>query len=183
MDIRGFLELLRNTSLLPLDVRIGGFRASDRPFLSRGDAPYRRSFSIQGDKVVVVGWPYEPAPAGFSDAFPQTLFEIRRRAQGLGILHAYHRAESDRDNDLFFRIGLIDPGAVRDDVGRRLERQMRRQLSLDPPLVLGLGVDDLCVAAYEDQRLPLDTTEVWPLSDPGLEKILSASYFRRTHLS
>ena len=70
-----------------------------------------------------MGWPIrgepvsmpETTPEGFiqeSRIYPMTLVVVRRAAQGFGILHGYHRALTDVDNDLFFRIGLVDEKAV-----------------------------------------------------------------------
>jgi len=173
MDIAGFLESLRMSVELPLEARIGGFGESERPFLSRNALPYKRSFSIQGDKAVVMGWPYKMDTGEGSARWPQTLDAIRRSAQTYGILHTYHRSDTDRDNDLFFRIGLIDRSAVRDEAVEDLEQRVRRHMSRRPPLIWKIGVDELFVAIYRDEKLPLSTTEIWPLSATGLKEKLA----------
>lgn len=94
-----------------------------------------------------------------------TLDGLRRSAQGFGILHAYHGSEPDLDNDLFLRIGLIDRYGVSQDAVRALEQRIRRHMSKQPPLILQIGLEDLSIAIYEDERLPLTTTQILPLSD------------------
>lgn len=165
MDIAGFADYLRRSTELPFQARIGGFGESDRPFLSRGYGPYERSFSIQGDKAVVIGWPWHPRAGSGAGDYPGTLDAIRRRAQRFGILHAYHRSETDEDNDLFFRIGLVERSAVGDDAVRDVQRQVRRYISGQRPLMLRIGIDDLCVAAYRDERLPVRSTEILAVAD------------------
>ncbi|MBK7664818.1 MAG: hypothetical protein IPJ21_14990 [Sterolibacteriaceae bacterium] len=179
MDFAGFLACLRACECIPFEVQLGGFARRDEPFTSRKAVPYERSFSVQGDKVVVMGWPVrgEPrsAPPAASAAtrreapiYPPTLDLIRRTAQRYGILHAYHRAETDVDNDLFFRIGLVDPEAMTAPATRALEHRARQLMSARPPLVIGIRLEDIYVAAYEDERLPLSSTRTWSLADPGV---------------
>lgn len=179
MDIPGFLESLRKSPKLPLQVQIGGFGETDRPFLSRNEPPDRRSFSIQGDKAVVIGWPRRTSPARGRAEHPMTLDGLRRSAQGFGILHAYHGLESDLDNDLFLRIGLIDRDGVSQDAVRALEQRIRRHMGSQPPLILPIGLEDLSLAVYEDDRLPVATTQILPLSTHGLDARLEAVYFSR----
>lgn len=167
MDIPGFLDSLSTSSELSLQIQLGGYGETDRPFLSRNATPYRRSFSVQGDKAVVIGWPRRIGATGEAGEHPLTLDALRRSAQKFGILHAYHGSETDLDNDFFFRIGLIRRGAVSEDAVRDFEQRIRRQMSSRPPLILRIGLDDLHVALYEDERVPLDSTEIWPVLDSG----------------
>ena len=177
MEFDGYLTYLRGCGLFPFEVQLGGFANRDYPFTSRGTLPYDRSFSIQGDKVVVMGWPLrgEPfkappdTPAACSREariYPATLDAIRLAAQRYGILHGYHRLLTDVDNDLFFRIGLIDPKALTAATTSTLEGQVRQFLSSQPPLVIEIRIEDICIAAYEDDRLPLVSTQTWSLADP-----------------
>jgi len=168
MDIPGFLDSLRKAPELPFRVQIGGFTETDRPFLSRNASPYLRSFSVQGDKAVVIGWPRRTNATGEAGEHPLTLDALRRRAQRFGILHAYHGSETELDNDFFFRIGLVRRDAVSDGAVRNFEQRIRRYMSNEPPLIQRVGLDDLHVALYEDERLPLDSTEIWPVLDSGL---------------
>lgn len=175
MDIDGFLAYLRGCDLLPFKVQIGGFTDRPYPFTSREATPYERSFSIQGDKVVVMGWPFQPEPCatlpdtaapGSREArlYPGTLDRLRHAAQRFGILHGYHRSPLDRDNDLFFRIGLVDP-LVDPAVKIAVACQVRERLSVQSPVIIEIGLEALSIAAYGDDRLPLDSTRAWPLTD------------------
>lgn len=179
MDFTGFLATLRACEQIPFEVQLGGFAPRDAPFTSRKAVPYERSFSVQGNKLVVMGWPVcgEPRPAPpaapavprrEARIYPPKLDLIRRTAQRYGILHAYHRAETDVDNDLFFRIGLVDPEAIAEPAIRALEHHARQLLSTRPPLVIRIRLEDIHVAAYEDERLPWSSTRTWSLADPSL---------------
>jgi hypothetical protein len=174
MDFDGLAEFLRSSENLPLYIQIGGFDKRDYPFTSRQLTPYERSFSIQGDKVVLMGWPVRGTPflippttpqlwVQEAQLYPRTLDKLRRRAQNFGVLHAYHRAFSDVDNDLFFRIGLIDPPLG--DTRTMLESRIRDYLRVQPPLTVEVRADQICVAIYQDDTLPASTTKTLSLSE------------------
>jgi hypothetical protein len=170
MDLSGYLGSLGTSSELPFNVQIAGFAEQDRPFSSRGASPFERGFSIRGDKAVLMGWPCAIASRGMPKSYPRRLDSIRRRAQEFGILHAYHRSETDLDNDFFFRIGLVDRRALSRDAASELEHELRRHMSRLGPLMVNVGPGDLQVAAYRDERLPLSSTRVWPPNDPELHR-------------
>lgn len=171
MDVPGFLEYLQSSAPIPFSIQIGGFADHDYPFMSRGQRPYNRSFSIQGDKAVVMGWPRTGHPeeqsptatmAGIQEArlYPGTLNEIRLAAQAYGILHAYHRDPSDVDNDFYFRIGLLSPPRLDESTRQKLEADVRHVLCSERPAVNEVGLSDLYVASYEDDTLPQNSTRV-----------------------
>jgi hypothetical protein len=94
---------------------------------------------------------------------------VRRAAQAYGVLHAYHRALTDIDNDLFFRIGLlVDRTSLTERVRDTLESEVRQFLSMQPPLILDIRLDQVSVALYEEDTLPPSSTRVWSLADPDL---------------
>jgi hypothetical protein len=166
MDFDGFFAYLRACGQIPFEVQIGGFANREYPFTSRETIPYERSFSVQDDKVVVIGWPIRGEPsllprstaaaiAQEARIYPATLDAIRHAAQQFGILHRWHRTLTDVDNDLFFRIGMIDSKSLTPAATRMLESQARDYLSSQPPLVIEIPLDDISIAAYEDDRLPL----------------------------
>jgi hypothetical protein len=180
MNLEGILDYLRGCSLFPLQVQIGGFGKRDYPFVSRQARPYQRSFSIQGDKVVMMGWPIrgEPFPrppetpsilAQEAKLYPPTLEVIRHAVQAYGVLHAYHRAPADLDNDLFFRIGLLnDQPSLSEQVRATLEAEARQFLSNQPPLLIDIHLEQVSVAVYEEDTLPMSSTRLWSLGDPDL---------------
>lgn len=162
MDLNGFLESLHRSASFPMHIRVGGYADRDYPFTSRALRPYQRSFSIQGDKIVVMGW---PVAGSALDSFPPTLDVIRRSGQEFGILHSYHASEADVDNDFFFRLGTFDPAAVSIEQLRQIEVESRRALSEAAPLVVPITIADLRLAAYGDNRLPPATTRTCAVAD------------------
>jgi hypothetical protein len=180
MNLEGILDYLRHCSYFPLQVQVGGFEKREYPFVSRQASPYERSFSIQGDKVVMMGWPIHDRPTSRLPAtssalveeaklYPLTLDAMRHAAQAYGVLHAYHRGLTDRDNDLFFRIGLlVHQPSSSEQVRQTLEAEARQFLSIQPPLVLDLHLEQVSVALYQEDTLPRSSTRVWSLADPDL---------------
>jgi hypothetical protein len=180
MNLEGILDYLRSCSHFPLQVQIGGFGKRDYPFVSRQARPYQRSFSMQGDKVVMMGWPIRgepfPRPPGTPSAlvqeaklYPLTLEVIRHAAQVYGVLHAYHRDPADLDNDLFFRIGLLNnQPSLSEQVHAALEAEARQFLSVQPPLLLDIHLEQVSVALYQEDSLPRSSTRLWSLADPDL---------------
>jgi hypothetical protein len=180
MNLEGILDYLRRCGHFPLAVQIRGYGKRDYPFVSRQARPYERSFSIQGDKVVVMGWPVRGKPfqqppatpsAWVQEAklYPLTLDVMRHAAQVHGILHTYHRALTDVDNDLYFRIGLlVDQTPLTERARDTLETEARQLLSTQPPLILDIPLEQVAVALYEEDTLPRSSTRVWSLADPDL---------------
>jgi hypothetical protein len=162
MDLDGLRTYLLESDVLPLHLRFGGFRAGEVPFRSRGEPPFERTFSIQGDKAVLVGWPTTADGRKTSDA----LDRLRREAQDHGVLHRYHARPEDVDNDAYLRLGLLraDVGA---DPCREVEEAVRRLLADAPALHVEIDARDLSFVTYTDETLPLGTSRVWPLPDPG----------------
>ncbi len=176
MDFTGVLAYLRECGHFPFTVQLGGFANRHYPFTSRMKMPYERSFSVQGDKVVVMGWPVRERPIAVPPLtpaaaipeppiYPPTLEIVRRAMQEFGVLHSYHRAVPDVDNDLFFRIGMIDQKATTPGTTSALEVQTRQLLSAQRPLAIEIRLEDVYIAAYEDDQLPLSTTRIWSLAD------------------
>jgi hypothetical protein len=191
MDFDGFLAFVRGGGHFPFEVQFGGFEDSGYPFTSRNSNPYERSFSIQGDKAVLVGWPVRREPVLTTEArrecliqesriYPLTLDLLRHSAQGFGILHGYHRAPTDVDNDLFVRVGLIDPKSVKPGGAPTVEQYLRQQLGQERPLILELTLEDVFVAAYEDNTLPVSSTKIWSITDARVDGRFLCSLYRPT---
>lgn len=171
MNVAGFLRWLREGDF-PFTVQIGGFTRDELPFTSRGASPYQRSFSIAGDKAVMMGWPVERSDDHGSAAnYPLTLESLRRGGQQFGMLHSFHASSGDVDNDFFFRLGMIhQPEALEPGLRRETEERLRQFLSERPALFLGVNESDVVLAVYEDNRLPTGTTRVLPLRDVQLNE-------------
>lgn len=161
MDLEGLLDFLDRTSLLPLRVRIGGFRLSDRyPFTSLDRHPYWRSFSIQAsNKVVAIGWSENEGK------FPDTLDRLRRYCNRYHVLHKYHQTSQDIDNDLFFVLGTVKPNIVTKEICEAVSEEIRTKMAEIEPLYLDLDRENLSLVAYLDEKLPLATSVSISLKD------------------
>lgn len=174
MDFHGLLDFIRTGSSFPFQVQIGGFRDQDYPFVSRGQRPYKRSFSIIDDKVVVIGWPVhrEALALGGTNmlrqeeySYPNTLEEIRRSLQQFNVLHTYHRVDTDIDNDFYFRIGLA-PHLPLDDPRRgQVEQQMRQFLSAKEPVIIDVTLSKVFIVSFEDNKLLPSSAQIWPINN------------------
>jgi hypothetical protein len=169
MDLKGFLNFLRLYNHFPLKIQIAGFQNRQYSFTSRCETPYKRSFTIQGENVVIMGWPIHIKSQRIAFSFtnelfsetqlyPKTLDNLRRTAQDFNILHAYHREPTAVDNDFYFRIGMLrDPAALRIDVVNDVSHRVREYLSRRSPVVVEIRHSDLYVVTYRDERLPKGT--------------------------
>lgn len=178
MNLTGLLNFLRLGGRFPFHIQLGGFQEREYPFTSWGQTPYHHSFSLQKDNVVLVGWPLHgplPNPAlprlAMSDwiqesrSYPNVLDELRRAFQSFNALHKYHRTLTDVDNDFFLRLGVLKSAPLDAAVQKEVEAKMRDYLSRTP-LVIEVGLAELSIVAYEDESLPLRTSEPWSLTDP-----------------
>jgi hypothetical protein len=170
MDLVGFRRFLLSGNRVPFAVQLAGFADRDYPFTSRGQRPFLRSFSIQGDKAVVMGWPITSRPDSPPESsvesrlYPSTLDQIRTSAQAYGILHDYHRMPGDVDNDFYFRVGLLTQ-AVDVSVRNEAEIAIRQWLAHLPPAVLDVNSSILSFVSYVDNTLPPATSEATPLAE------------------
>ncbi|NEO98492.1 MAG: hypothetical protein F6K58_07410 [Symploca sp. SIO2E9] len=225
MDVCGFLNWLRISDYVPFQIQVGGFDDCDYDFTSRGQRPYERSFSLQGNKAVIMGWPIRHLPLGVSEkrrgeiskqtrrrgeaetrriqvprkisftpplgetssnnsnfpqpasSYPNTLDQIRKAAQSFNILHAYHRTPADVDNDFYFRIGLFNPETIDDSSKKSLEKSISEFLSKTTPVIFEVTLANLCVASYDDEKLPVNSTTFWSLQDNLLTQELICSLY------
>ncbi len=163
MDPDGLLRFLRE-ELAPIEVRVGGFRPGrDYGFESRGGPPAERSFSIQGDTAVAMGWPFREG--AYCDAINELRWTLFRR---FGVRHRWHLEEGAADNDVYFVLGHLDSRGADAAELRRAAAEMRTYLSGLEGLSLSIGRESLRVVAYEDKRLPPKTCKAWALDDPDL---------------
>ena len=142
MDIGQAMEILMAFFAAPLPVRIGGYRRDDPvPFLSRGQHLHDRTFSVQGDAFVLVGWPTSPG---------LPLDKLRRRLNAAGLLHRYHRKPEDVDGDMHIVVGhhLGAPPEALD----RAVRAIRGMLAANP-VTFDIAASDVRVVAAESATL------------------------------
>jgi len=180
IDIDGYLAHLRSSSKFPLSIQIGGFLRHEIPFVSRGQVPYERTFSIQGLKVVLIGWPtLRQLERGASKAsgrqlearqlsgdvdarlteYPTYLADIRRLAENFGILHQYHGSPAELDNDFYLRLGVLRM-AIEPNRTRMVEERLRHTLASWPPTLISVELSSLHVIAYEDEQLPSASSSI-----------------------
>jgi len=158
MDMAGLLHFLRN-DFKDFEVRVGGFSEErDCGFTSQGQHPFHRSFSLQGNIAVAMGWPFEN-----SKVVP-VLDELRRELQRFGVLHKWHRAEADVDNDFFFVLGRVAP-SVSTEQRQLVEARVRQQLGAMPPRLFRVKRETLAFIAYTDPQLPPGSSQAFALND------------------
>jgi hypothetical protein len=158
MDLEGLFHFLLNTPILPLNIRIGGFHRSEAyPFTSRGQHPYARSFTLRGSEAVVIGWPVN------KDRYPMSLDRLRRSCIDYHVMHKYHQAADDIDNDLFLVLGRLRQDCLTPDEYAAAQNAIRGLLSSHQPLDVAIGVETLSIVAYKDRSLPASSSYVYPL--------------------
>jgi hypothetical protein len=161
IDFAGLLALLRS-QFAGFTARIGGFSAAvDYGFLSQGQHPFLRSFSLQRDIAVAIGWPIQDG------AISPALDQLRRDLQRFGVLHKWHRQPDDVDNDFFFVLGRVNE-ALRNERRSAVEQELREQLARRKPLDIVVAPAALSFVGYHDPQLPLTSSPSARLTDPGL---------------
>jgi hypothetical protein len=146
MDLPRVMDILARRFAVPLRVRIGGFRPGQAvPFTSRGQHLAERTFSVQGEAFVLVGWPAESI---FGAGRP--LDELRREMNAAGALHRYHARPADVDNDLHLVVGH-HAGAPADALARATAA-VRDQLAAEPA-DLAIGLSDVKIVAADSHTL------------------------------
>lgn len=146
MDLPRVMRILAERFADPLAVRIGGYRRDQPvPFLSRGVHPSERAFGVQANAFVLIGWP-TAALAG--DKRP--LDRLRRDMNAAGVLHKYHRRESDVDDDFYLVVGHhrgAPAGAL-----QRAVAAVRDKLAAEP-LDLAIGLGEITIVAADSHTL------------------------------
>jgi hypothetical protein len=171
MDLARLVEFLRSQQLQSIQVRVGGYQSGgEYPFRSRNTHPYLRSFSIQGDVAVAMGWPIQGSD------FPNSLDQLRRRLQEFGVRHKWHRTDAEIDNDFFFVLGTLDRGAI-DQAGLDSSTALiRAELAVYGSTPVEISRDTLRLVGYSDTQLPRDTSCWYELDEPALVAKLEEMY-------
>jgi hypothetical protein len=146
MDLPRVMDILARRFAAPLRVRIGGFGPGQAvPFTSRGQHLAERTFSVQGEAFVLLGWPADSlAGAG------RPLDELRREMNAAGALHRYHARPTDVDNDLHLVVGH-HAGAPADALARATAA-VRDMLAADAA-DLAIGLSDVKIVAADSHTL------------------------------
>lgn len=146
MNLPRAMDILLRRFEHPLQVRLGGFAAGQQvPFTSRGWHLFDRAFSVQGNALVLVGWP------AASLTGPDTpLDDLRREMNEANVLHRYHPSEGTVDNDLHLVVGHHADAPA--DALARAGATVRDQLATHP-IEIGIGIDDIKVVASDSRTM------------------------------
>jgi hypothetical protein len=151
---------------LPITIQFGGFNKAFNAFDSFGKWPYERSFQVQWatNRFTIIGWPHQS-----SDFTSARLLEILRGEIGekCNIQHRY-----SKDNDLFMVLGEISGLHLLSDseladmkiAANDVEAQVRDYLTTQK-VDVEIGAEQVFVAQYEKETLPLESTNVYSVAD------------------
>jgi hypothetical protein len=165
IDFSNLLDYLRFSGRLPIVVRIGGYDlAVDYGFLSRDRHPHDRSFNIQGNIAVFMGWSCR------GDRFPIDLDRLRLEGQNFNILHKYYQSLDSVDNDLYMRLGMFQNELFDREIDS-IEQQVKNYLRSRIPLYLSVDIDSISFTYYQDEFLTPETTRIIPLRTATSEEL------------
>ncbi len=168
MDLPRVMDILARRFATPLRVRVGGFLPGQQvPFTSRGQHLAERTFSVQGEAFVLVGWPADSLAGG---GLP--LDELRREMNEAGLLHRYHARAGDVDNDLHLVLGH-QAGAPAAALARATAA-VREKLAACP-VDLAIGLADVTIVAADSHTLapPLYVSGI-PAGEAALRELFGA---------
>lgn len=125
MDFGRVLQILAERFSRPLTIRIGGFGPGDETgFTSQGEHPHQRTFSARNGALVLMGWPVSTIK---SQGAQRPLDELRRDMNDANVLHRYHAAATDVDNDFHLVVGHYT--STTESMLAETERIVRRDLA------------------------------------------------------
>jgi hypothetical protein len=147
MDLERALRIL--AAQLPLRVRIGGYRKDEAvPFVSRGQHLFERTFSVQANAFVLIGWPSAPSAPS---VYGRPLDRLRREMNAANVLHRYHQCSGDIDDDFYLVVGHHD-GDAADEGLESAVGAVRKMLSVRP-IDLEIRSGDVKVVAADSHTL------------------------------
>jgi len=170
LDIGQLLDHLKNYfKEREIQLQLGGFSEKhELKFPSTVVMPYWESFSINGSIAVAKGWPVK--------ADGEALNEWRRSFNPLNITHKYHRDKSAIDNDFFFVLGHVEYENLTKQRLRNTAHSLRQFMSRLSPFFLPLSFDCLSLVLYSDDRLPVQTSRVFPLASEQFENLQTDAF-------
>ncbi len=160
VDLATLLAFVQSDRLKPIDLKIGGYSSVFKGFSSRGEVPFNRSFSIQGDIVVIMGWSLE-AVLGH-----RPLDDYRRSFNEVNVLHKWHRGSTEIDDDFYLVLGRVQ--SLSEDAKVTLVDVMRQYLSTQMSINVTIEKKCLSIVGYIDPQLPCNTSCVFSLLDEKL---------------
>lgn len=164
------LRFIKSDAIKEIKLKIGGYHFhKDYGFKSREQHPFLRSFSLQGEIAVAMGWPME------NDKYVKTLYQLRKNFEQVGILHKWHKEEYE-DNDFFFVLGRINRKYANPVVLERTASQLRLILA-EIDECITIGKDTMSIVAYIDPQLPITTSRAFSFDDKFLtSKLINQLY-------
>lgn len=166
-EVMNFAPLVHTVQRhLPIMVQFGNFRPTFADFLSSKERPYVRSFQVQWmtNKFTLIGWPHK------NGDFTSTRLLDTLRAEIKSACNIQHKYAED--NDLFIVLGEISGLNLLTDselaemkaAGLELETQVRDYLETQK-VEIEIGAEQVFVAQYEKETLPLESTNAYCLAD------------------
>ena len=148
IDFERVLEILAQRFSRPLPIRIGGFGPEDEAgFTSQGKHPHERAFSARNGALVLMGWPVSTLT---SNGAQRPLDELRRDMNDANVLHRYHAAAADVDNDFYLVLGHYSKTA--ESALAETERIVRRDLQRHH-VDVQVGLEQVRVVAADSPTL------------------------------
>jgi hypothetical protein len=142
------LKILRSSLEYPCRIRIGGYRPdSEVTFSSRGMHPYDRTFSIQGQAFVLMGWPVSTIARGIS---AKPLDDLRRSMNDANIMHWYHESLTDIDNDFHLVVGhhADAPSAKASEAVEEVRKYLANH-----PVEIDVGISQVAIVTSDSPTL------------------------------
>jgi hypothetical protein len=171
MDLTGLVEFLRGPRLRSIQIQVGGYQpGGEYAFRSRQAHPYLRSFSIQRDSALAMGWPIKQGD------FTNSLEQLRREFQEFGVRHKWHRTSSEIDNDFFVVLGKVNPETTDAAALESSTGIIRSELASYGKTLVEINRTTLRLVGYWDRQLPLDTSRWYELDEPDLVAKLENLY-------
>jgi hypothetical protein len=164
IKVNELIALLKSINIPNIKIKIGGYRVHKTfPFNSRDLHPYFRSFSVQGDIAVAMGWPIDD-----SKNYTSALFQYRTKFEEFNFCHKWHKNEY-QDNDFFFVLGRIDKNSITRSQLESTSEEIRTTMAgLNEEILI--NNESLSLIAYVDPQLPTSTSFQIMLDDIKLSE-------------
>jgi len=163
MDFTELINIVRDH--FPMTVRFGGFDENYRDFQSQNKTPFERSFQVQWDssKLTLIGWPRK------NDKFTEELSKLRNEFKEK--CNIKYRYEKD-GKDFHMVLGEIKrPHLLTDSELKRLKMETTqleesiREYLRKHPIDVKINCEQVFLAQYVNETLPLDSTNVYCIQD------------------
>lgn len=132
------------------NIKFGGFKKEvEYGFTSWNRHPYDRAFSIQGNTMVINGWPVEKITGSWQ--VKPILYQWRKTLESCHLCHKWHNGQN-QDNDLFMVVGRFDPARDNQMSFQNFPHRIHQFLA-DHELILPMQSDDITLVQYKNPDL------------------------------